>query len=96
MTVAPEIVFLKQGQGDFRLPTPPLPVAGPTLFEGVAETTWRLRLAARAQLWRHIDLDLDGGLHRISNEDHQPGVSASKFVGRFAVLYRFGGAVRLE
>jgi hypothetical protein len=96
--VAPEIVFLKQGQGDFRTPPPAAPffIAGPTFFVGTAETTWRLGLVGRAQLWRQLDLDLDGGVHRITNREHRQGVTATRFVGRIALLYRFGGAVRLE
>jgi hypothetical protein len=35
-------------------------------------------------------------VHRITNREHRQGVTATRFVGRIALLYRFGGAVRLE
>jgi hypothetical protein len=91
----PELVFLKQGEGDFRLPNPPLPVAGPVIFEGVIERTLRLGLAGEASILRRLDLDLNAGVHRIENAEHQTGVSRTRFVGRVALTYRFGGAVRL-
>jgi len=96
VTLSPEIVLLRQGQGDFRLPTPPLPVSGPTLFEGVVERTWRFGIAGRAELLRHVDLDVNAGVHVVGNGDHQEGVSDSRFVGRVRVLYRFGGPVHVE
>jgi len=96
LTLSPEIVFLEQGQGDFRLPTPPLPVAGPTLFEGVVERTWRFGISGRAELVRHLDVDLNAGVHLVGNDDHRTGVSASRFVGVVRVLYRFGGPVHLD
>ncbi len=46
--VAPEATLLRQGQGDFRLPYPPVAAFGstPTLFSGVVERTVRLALGA--------------------------------------------------
>jgi hypothetical protein len=95
IVLTPEVVFLEQGQGDFRLPTPPLPVRGPEIFEGVIERTVRLGLTGQASILQRLDLDLDAGLHRIENAGHQTGVSRTRFVGRVALTYRFGGAVRL-
>ena len=96
ITVSPELVFLEQGEGDFRLVNPPLPDYGPTIFGGVIERTLRLGLAGRAQLLRRVDLDVDAGLHFISNRDHQSGVSDTRFVGRVKGAFRFGGPVRLQ
>jgi len=84
VTVSPEIVYLKQGQGDFRLPTPAGFVAGPTLFEGVVENTLRLGLKAHARVGR-IDLDGDGGIHFRQNVDHVDGANGTTLVGRLAV-----------
>jgi len=96
ITVSPELVFLEQGEGDFRLVNPPLPDYGPTILGGVIERTLRLGLAGRAQLLRRVDLDVDAGLHFISNRDHQSGVSDTRFVGRVKGAFRFGGPVRLQ
>src|SRR2546428_11490540 len=97
ITVSPELVFLEQGQGDFRLVNPPLPDYGATLFGAgdVIERTLRLGVTGRAQLVRRVDLDVDAGLHFISNRDHQPGVSDTRFVGRVKGAFRFGGPGRL-
>ena len=97
ITLSPELVFLEQGQGDFRLLNPPLPDYGATLFGAgdVIERTLRLGLTGRAQLLRRVDLDFDAGLHFIGNRDHLSGVSDTRFVGRVKGAFRFGGPVRL-
>jgi len=93
ITVSPEIVYLEQGQGDFRLPTPPLPVTAPIIFEGTVERTLRFGVLAHAQLGRWLDLDLNAGLHRIGNVNNQFGVHDTRFLGRIQVRYLFGGAI---
>jgi hypothetical protein len=85
VTLSPEIVLLKQGQGDFRLPTPAGYITGPTLFEGIAETTVRLGVRGHARFAGTFDLDGDAGLNLRHNAAHQAGATASTFVGRLAV-----------
>ena len=88
--VAPEATLLRQGQGDFRLPYPPVAAFGstPTLFTGVVERTVRLALGAN---WDRGPLGLagNGGVHFIHNAGHVTGASDTKFVGGIAVTYRF-------
>ena len=88
--VAPEATLLRQGQGDFRLPYPPVAAFGstPTLFSGVVERTVRLALGAN---WDRGPLGLagNGGVHFIHNAGHVTGASDTKFVGGIAVTYRF-------
>ena len=88
--VAPEATLLRQGQGDFRLPYPPVAAFGstPTLFSGVVERTVRLALGAN---WDRGPLGLagNGGVHFIHNAGHVTGASDTKFVGGIAVTLRF-------
>ncbi len=97
LLVAPELTFLRQGEGDLRLPFPPRDqVAGvQTIFDGVIERTWRLAL----QSTLHLPLDatalVDVGVHRIFNADHIEGQTRTRFVGTFTLRYAFGGRLPL-
>jgi hypothetical protein len=86
----PEATLLRQGQGDFRSPYPPVAAYGstPTLFAGVVERTVRLALGARWQqgAW---GLTGNGGVHFIHNAGHATGVSETKWVGGITLSYRF-------
>ena len=88
--VAPEATLLRQGQGDFRLPYPPIAAFGstPTLFAGVVERTVRLALSAN---WDRGPLGLaaNGGVHFIHNAGHVAGATATRWVGGVAISYRF-------
>ena len=86
----PEATLLRQGEGDFRLPFPPVAAYGttPTLFAGVVERTVRLALGAAWQrgAW---GLSGNGGVHFIHNAGHAMGVSDTKWVGSLTLAYRF-------
>jgi hypothetical protein len=90
--LTPEATVLRQGQGDFRLPFPP--VSGydttKTIFQGVVERTVRLALSAN---WdrgpRGWGLAGNGGVHFIHNAGHVTGATDTKWVGGIAVTYRF-------
>jgi len=88
--VSPEATLLRQGQGDFRLPYPPIAAFGstPTLFAGVVERTVRLALGAN---WDRGPLGLagNGGVHFIHNAGHVAGATDTKWVGGISVTYRF-------
>jgi hypothetical protein len=87
--VRPQVVLLKQGEGDFRDPFPRLPATDhPFLFEGTAERTWRIGVDLSSAVVQGLTLDADAGLHFIANHRHNAGVSKTKFVGRLAATYR--------
>ena len=95
LTLAPQLVLLEQGEGDFRVPPPPEPVRGPLFFQGVIERTWRLGVLGQAQLGRRLDVAVNAGWNLIANSGHQPGVSRARFAGTASVQFQFGGPVHL-
>jgi len=87
----PEVTLLRQGEGDFRLPYPPVAQydSTPTLFAGVVERTLRLAIAGRTtQKGGRWVLSGDGGVHLIDNYQHVSGVSKTRWVGRIALEWR--------
>ena len=86
----PEATVLRQGEGDFRSPYPPVAAYGatPTLFAGVVERTVRLALGTTWQrgAW---GLSGSGGVHFIHNSGHVSGASETKWVGGVTFRYRF-------
>ena len=88
--LSPEVTLLRQGEGDFRLPYPPVAAYGttPVFLDGVVERTIRLALAARADT-RRWSISADAGIHLIDNLAHVSGDTESRFVGSVAVTYRF-------
>jgi hypothetical protein len=86
----PEATLLRQGEGDFRRPYPPVAAYGttPTLFAGVVERTVRLALGAAWQrgAW---GVSGNGGVHFIHNVGHVNGTSDNKWVGSLTLAYRF-------
>ena len=88
--LSPEATLLRQGEGDFRLPYPPVAAYGttPTIFAGVVERTVRLALGAA---WQRSAWGLtgNGGVHFVTNAGHVTGVRDTQWVGRIALSYRF-------
>jgi hypothetical protein len=86
----PEATLLRQGQGDFRLPYPPVAAYGttPTLFAGVVERTVRLAMGAAWQrgAW---GLSGNGGVHFLHNAGHVTGVNQTKWIGALTLAYHF-------
>ncbi len=88
--LAPEATLLRQGQGDFRDPYPPVAAYGstPTIFSGIVERT--VRLAAGVAWQRGAwGLSGNGGVHFIHNAGHVAGASDTKWVGSVTLSYRF-------
>jgi hypothetical protein len=85
----PEITFLRQGEGDFRLPYPTVAQydSTPTLFAGTVTRTVRLALAARVAHGRWV-LSGDGGVHIIDNYQHASGANKTRWVGRVEIGWR--------
>ncbi len=90
LLLAPEATVLRQGEGDFRKPYPPVAAYGttPTLFAGVVERTARLALGATWQQG-HWGLSGNGGVHFIHNAGHVSGASDTQWVGGITLAFRF-------
>ncbi len=88
--LTPELTLLRQGEGDFRLPYPPVAAydTTPTFLAGVVERTVRLALAARVDrdTW---SLSGEGGVHLIDNLDHVTGAKKTRWVGRVELAWRY-------
>src|SRR5258708_5645461 len=88
--VSPEITVLRQGEGDFRKPFPPVAAydTTPTPLDRVVERPVRLAPALhwRAAPWQ---LHADGGVHLIHNYQHVTGATKTKFVGSIGLTFYF-------
>ena len=87
--IGPEVTLLRQGEGDFRDPYPPVSAfpTTPTVLSGVVERTVRVALGAR---WdsRRFGARAEGGIHLVHNAGHVTDATASRFVGSVALEYR--------
>jgi hypothetical protein len=97
--VTGEVTVLRQGQGDFRAPFPPMATWSDSLnlFTGVVERT--LRLAAQAA-WSPVEglnLSADLGRHFLRSAGHVAGVHGGRWVWRVRaeIRRRLMGALRL-
>lgn len=85
----PELTLVRQGEGDPRLPHPPVSAypSTPTLFQGVVQRTVRLALGAT---WQRAGWGLvaNGGVHFVHNELHVTGATATHFVGSVGLTFR--------
>src|SRR6266581_2256742 len=90
LLLAPEITYLRQGEGDPRLPHPDV-AAYPTtatIFQGVVERTLRLALAGSYAPSARVGVSFDVGVHRISNFQHASGDTRTRVLGRVSLSYR--------
>jgi hypothetical protein len=88
--LTPEATLLRQGQGDFRLPYPPVTAydTTPGFLAGIVQRTVRLAVDARLERPRW-SLVADGGAHLIHNAGHVAGATRTRWVGSIALTYRF-------
>jgi hypothetical protein len=86
----PEITWLRQGEGDFRLPFPTVAEypTTPTFLTGIVERTWRMALRGSVHLPFDLTAEGDAGVHFVTNAQHVQGATATDFVGSLVV--RFG------
>ena len=88
--LTPEVTVLRQGEGDFRLPYPPVTAydSTPAFLSGVVERTVRLAVSGQlsAGAW---SLSGDGGVHLVSNADHVTGASRTRWVGTVGIEWRY-------
>jgi capsule assembly protein Wzi len=92
LLMQPEITLLRQGEGDPRLPHPPVSAypTTPTIFQGVVERTLRVALSSSYAPSERVGLTAGAGLHHVTNFQHIAGDTRTRFVGSVALSYRFG------
>ena len=80
--------MLRQGEGDFRDPVPPMAeyLASPTIFLGTRERTVRLAVQGRYQPRRYVWFEFDFGQNFVRNAGHvegqeRDGVAATASLG---------------
>lgn len=89
--VAPEVVYLRQGEGDFRDPFPPSATWNdtPTLFRGTVEKTLRAAVGAWWRVLPGVWATANAGVHVIADAEHVAGANETEFVGRIGVQGRW-------
>ena len=93
VVLMPELTLLRQGEGDFRLPSPSVAdyPTTPTLFAGVRERVWRGAMAGTIRVTSYVTVEGNAGVHRRSNAGHVPGATVTEFVGGVVVRLGVGG-----
>ena len=90
LLLTPEVTLLRQGEGDFRLPYPPVTAydSTRTFLSGVVERTVRLAVSGQlsAGAW---SLAGDGGVHLVHNAGHVNGAKDTRWVGRVGIEWRY-------
>jgi hypothetical protein len=91
LLVMPEVVYLRQGEGDFRDPFPPSAEwnATPTLFAGTVEKTLRAAVGASWRIFPGVWATANAGAHFVSDAGHVAGTNETEFVGRLGVEGRW-------
>jgi len=91
LLLTPEVTYLRQGEGDPRLPHPTVSAypTTPTIFQGVVERTLRVAVSGSYAPSARVALGFDAGVHRISNFQHASGDTRTRFLGRVTLTYRF-------
>ena len=82
--IAPELTFLRQGEGGLDRPFPATPAEAdqiPQIFIGVVERTWRAGVDVRGRQGA-LDLHLNAGVHHVVNAYHDEGRTVNRFEGR--------------
>ena len=90
LLLTPEISYLRQGEGDPRLPHPDVSAypTTPTIFQGIVERTLRFAVAGSYAPSARVGLSFDAGVHRISNFQHVSGDTRTRVLGRVSLSYR--------
>ncbi|HVH11200.1 MAG TPA: hypothetical protein VM736_15505 [Gemmatimonadales bacterium] len=93
LLLTPEITLLRQGEGDPRLPQPPVSAYSTTatIFQGVVERALRLAIAGRYAPSERLSVTFDAGVHHITNYQHVTGDTRTRVLGTVGVAYRFRG-----
>lgn len=93
----PELTVLRQGQGDPRLPLPPVASypTTPVIFQGVVERTIRLALGGSLER-RGWGVQGSAGVHLVHNAGHVAGATATHFVGSVGLTLRLRSGGTLQ
>jgi hypothetical protein len=86
--------FSRQGQGDYRIPFPPVDSfpQTPTFLSGIVSHVYRAGVSGAISLpW--LDVSGDVGLNHVSNYQHVAGVDKNLFAGRVVVTLTWRRAV---
>jgi hypothetical protein len=83
----PYIAYRRQGEGDYRLPHPPVAQYGQTkqFLEGVVQRTTRYAITGAGSIARFVQVTGDVGYNRVTNAQHVTGATTSTFEGRVKV-----------
>lgn len=92
--VRPGVDVLVQGEQDMRLPLPNTDDA-PFLLDGSLEATVRPYLSVLGLTARGLDIGMDAGWNRITNDRHVDGASRSAFTASLSATWRISGQRRL-
>jgi hypothetical protein len=78
------LAYRRQGAGDYREPYPPLAARAtwPRIFEGVVVRTLRVAASGSARLGSSLELSVDAGLNRSTNDLRVPGATKTRGEGR--------------
>lgn len=92
--LTPELTLLRQGEGDPRLPFPPVAAFPdtPILHAGTVEHTWRAALLVAAALPWRVGIEGNVGVHRITNTGHVAGETTTDVVASATLRYHLSGA----
>jgi len=90
LLLTPEVTYLRQGEGDPRLPHPVVSAypTTPTIFQGIVERTLRFAVAGSYAPSARVGLSFDAGVHHISNFQHTNGDTRTRLLGRVSLSYR--------
>ena len=90
LLLTPEVTYLRQGEGDPRLPHPVVSAypTTPTILQGVVERTVRFAVTGAYAPSGRVGLSFDAGVHRITNFEHVSGDTRTRFLGSVRLSYR--------
>ena len=91
LLLAPELTYLRQGEGDPRQPHPPVSAypTTPTIFQGVVERTLRAAVTGSYAAAGRVDLGFTAGVHHLTNFQHVAGDTRTRFLGAIQLTFRF-------
>jgi len=83
----PYVAYRRQGEGDYRLPHPPVSEYTSTkqFLQGVVQHTTRYGVSGVGSIARFVQITGDLGYNHVTNAQHVTGAARSSFEGRVTV-----------